>query len=311
MTTDAVLAVREPPTFSLRPTSLTEAMEFAKLIARSNLVPKDYRGHPEDVLIAIQMGLELGLSPLQALQNIALINGKPSLFGDALLAVCQAAPDFVDIEESCEGTVATCTVRRGNRSEVTRTFSQADAERAHLWGKAGPWKEYPQRMLQMRARGFALRDAFADRLRGIIGAEEAMDLPKVRVTRRARAVTPASPDEPTKTDTTPDPPTDAPPPAPEPVQTPLPTAAPKTVERTAGARILATEYVTRTGMKPHWVITTSRGVFVTRDPAIAKDCEVCEETNHAFVLTWKPGTTAKGEAVKNVIAMALDDEMED
>jgi hypothetical protein len=66
--------------------------------------------------------------------------------------------------------------RRGQPPE-RRTFSVADAKRAKLWFKAGPWTTYPDRMLQMRARGFAIRDTFPDALRGVIIAEEAQDHP--------------------------------------------------------------------------------------------------------------------------------------
>ena len=58
------------------------------------------------------------------------------------------------------------------------TFSEQDAKVAGLWGKSGPWKQYPKRMLQMRARGFNLRDNFADILGGLITAEEARDMPE-------------------------------------------------------------------------------------------------------------------------------------
>ncbi len=54
-------------------------------------------------------------------------------------------------------------------------ISKEDAKKAGLWGKAGPWSQYPKRMLQMRARSFALRDKFADALSGLIMAEEAQD----------------------------------------------------------------------------------------------------------------------------------------
>ena len=66
--------------------------------------------------------------------------------------------------------------RRGQPPE-RRTFSVADAKRAKLWFKAGPWTTYPDRMPQMRARGFAIRDTFPDALRGVITAEEAQDHP--------------------------------------------------------------------------------------------------------------------------------------
>jgi hypothetical protein len=65
--------------------------------------------------------------------------------------------------------------RRGYSKPTTVTFTVADAKKAGLWGKQGPWQQYPRRMLQLRARGFALRDAFPDVLRGLVTAEEAQD----------------------------------------------------------------------------------------------------------------------------------------
>jgi hypothetical protein len=64
-------------------------------------------------------------------------------------------------------------------------FSVADAKRAGLWGKSGPWTQYPRRMLQLRARGFALRDAFPDVLKGLVTAEEAQDYPATEAAKEA------------------------------------------------------------------------------------------------------------------------------
>jgi hypothetical protein len=124
----------------------------------------------------------MGLAPMQALQNIAVINGKPSVYGDAMMALVQASPVCEDIEEYIEneGTtnpIAVCVAKRKGRKPVVAKFSVEDAKRAGLWGKGGPWTAYPKRMLQMRARGFALRDAFPDVLKGMITAEEAQDYP--------------------------------------------------------------------------------------------------------------------------------------
>ena len=164
-------------TFSLTPSSLKEAMEYAQIIANSTMVPKNYQGKPGDILVAVQMGAELGLKPIQALQNIAVINGRPSVYGDALLALVQAHPSFEDVKEAFDEKTNTafCTVKRKNQDEYTVSFSSEDAKKAGLWAKAGPWSQYPKRMLQMRARSFALRDKFADALSGLIMAEEAQD----------------------------------------------------------------------------------------------------------------------------------------
>ena len=161
--------------FCLSPNNLSEAMEFAKLVASSNLVPRHFQGKPGDILIAIQMGSELNLPPLQALQNIAVINGRPCLWGDALLAVVKAHPEFEYLKEYEENQTAVCQVKRKNQPEHTATFSQADAAKAQLANKPGPWQQYPKRMRQMRARAFALRDTFPDALKGIAVAEEVQD----------------------------------------------------------------------------------------------------------------------------------------
>jgi hypothetical protein len=167
------------------PANITEAIKFSEMLSKSQMVPKQYQGKPEDILVAVQWGYEVGLAPMQALQNIAVINGKPSVYGDAAMALVLASPVCENIEETIEGEgtenpVAVCTAKRRGRSPVVAKFSVSDAKRAGLWGKQGPWTAYPKRMLAMRARGFALRDAFADVLKGLITAEEAQDYPNDR-----------------------------------------------------------------------------------------------------------------------------------
>lgn len=162
------------------PATITEAMEFSKMLAESAMVPRAYQGKPQDIMVCVQWGYEIGLAPMQALQNIAVINGKPSVYGDAAMALVQASHVCEGIEEFIEGEgtpnpTAVCIAHRKNRKPVTAKFSVEDAKRAGLWGKQGPWQAYPKRMMQMRARGFALRDQFADVLKGLMTIEEAMD----------------------------------------------------------------------------------------------------------------------------------------
>lgn len=167
--------------FSLEPQNFEQAMQYAKLIANSDLAPKDYKGKPENCLIAIQMGAELGLKPMQAIQNIAIINGRPSLWGDALLGLLKVHPDFEDIIETVQNGVATCTIKRRNQEPHTYRFSMDDAKKAGLASKPGPWSQYPDRMLQMRARGFCARNTFPDALKGLHSAEEVRDYPREEI----------------------------------------------------------------------------------------------------------------------------------
>lgn len=158
---------------SLAPTTFDQAVKFAELAAASDLVPEAYRKKPANILLAIQHGYEVGLAPLQAIQSIAVVNGRPSLWGDAVLGLVRTSGKLERIEETDDGKVATCRVQRsGDPVEVVRTFSQEDAERAGLAKKSGPWTQYPARMRQLRARAFALRDAFPDVLRGLSVREE-------------------------------------------------------------------------------------------------------------------------------------------
>lgn len=166
----------------LRPQTFDQLKIFAEMAAKSSLVPKDYAGRPENIMLAVQMGSELGLAPMQALQNIAVINGRPAVWGDAMLALVKCHPEFESIQESIEGAgdkrVAVCTVIRRGQPPVVCRFGVEDAKAANLWSKPGPWQQYAARMLQMRARGFAIRDSFPDALRGLISAEEAADIPR-------------------------------------------------------------------------------------------------------------------------------------
>jgi len=168
----------------MAPTSFTEAQQFAKMVADTELVPKDYRGKPVAILVAMQWGAEIGLNPLQAIQNVSVINGRPALWGDAALALVRGHPACGGVREGVDGDGDArhgwCEVTRKGEQPQRRTFSVADAKKAGLWGKQGPWQQYPDRMLQLRARGFALRDVFPDALRGVITAEEANDIPKDR-----------------------------------------------------------------------------------------------------------------------------------
>jgi hypothetical protein len=170
--------------------SLEDAYRFANAIVASGFAPKGME-KPESVLVAIQLGAELGLTPMAALQNTAVINGRPAIYGDAALALVRASGLLTSYKEEEIGEPNTdahgyrVTAARGDASTV-ETFTVADAKRAKLWAKSGPWTDYPKRMLRFRARGYVLRDLFGDVLKGLRTVEEARDIPvePVNVTPR-------------------------------------------------------------------------------------------------------------------------------
>lgn len=162
--------------------SLEEAYRFANAICASGFAPKGME-KPEAVLVAIQLGAEIGLTPMAALQNTAVINGRPAIYGDAALALVRSSGLLESYKEEEIGEAGSdghgyrvTAVRKGNQAAV-ETFTVADAKRAKLYGKAGPWSDYPKRMLRFRARGYVLRDLFGDILKGLRTVEEARDIP--------------------------------------------------------------------------------------------------------------------------------------
>lgn len=179
------------------PRSFEEVWRIAQLAVKSGLAPRDIKT-PERAAIAIMHGLEIGLPPMAALQRIAVINGRPCVWGDAVPGIALSTHQLAEWSEEITGSgdemTATCRVVRkmgiGFMMTKVAAFSVADAKKANLWDERpvvkrwkkdgggqydaendSPWYCYPKRMLQMRAR-VAFRDLFADAMCGLYIAEE-------------------------------------------------------------------------------------------------------------------------------------------
>lgn len=189
-------ATKVPVSLGIAPKSLEEGWRLAQIMAASSLVPSGFFNKPSDVLVAIELGMEIGFAPMQALQSIAVINGRPSVWGDGFLALIMASKPYHDHDEYYEvggerrdglvaddwkkdDTAAVCTFwRRDKAKPVTVRFTVGQAKKGGLLAKKGPWQEYPDRMLKMRARSWAGRDCFPDVLRGLSTVEEVRDVPE-------------------------------------------------------------------------------------------------------------------------------------
>lgn len=166
----------------VRLATLEDAFRFANAVVASGWAPRGLE-KPESVLIALQHGAELGLPPMAALQNLAVINGRPGIYGDAALALVRNSGLMESHKEEEIGERGKdtwgfkVTTKRVGMDEAVDTFTVADAKTAQLWGKSGPWTQYPLRMLRFRARGFSLRDNYGDVLKGLRTIEELRDTP--------------------------------------------------------------------------------------------------------------------------------------
>lgn len=175
---------------ALIPRTYDEARSMALGFCHAGIIPKGLTGKNDDetlgmVTTAIMQGLEVGFGPVAAISNIMVVNGRPSIWGDGLIALIQASRQVEYFKEWIEGdaltddwTAYTEIKRKGQEEPYKGSFSWKQAQKARLTGKAGPWLSYPDRMLQVRARSWAVRDGFADVLKGLSVVEEVQDLPK-------------------------------------------------------------------------------------------------------------------------------------
>ncbi len=161
----------------LVPQNFGELERLATILCKSDIVPKDLQGKAANVLLVLMYGNEIGITPAQALQNVMVVNGR--------MGLCIASAVYEDSKDEFNEATMTATfkAKRKGKDWVVRSFSQKDAERAKLWTKAGPWQEYPKRMLFHRARSWALRDTFPDVLKGIRYFEEERDIVDTTATR--------------------------------------------------------------------------------------------------------------------------------
>lgn len=168
------LAVRQPNTDIFKVSSFAEAFEVAKVLADSGMVPKAYLGKPAAIMASWQFSMELGVGLMQGLQGISNINGTPAVFGDLGWAIVTNHPEFEDADEEFKADSVVCTLKRKGRKPVTREYTISMAKEAMLMGKDN-WKHHPRRMLQWRARSWAMRDLFPDALKGLELAEVVQD----------------------------------------------------------------------------------------------------------------------------------------
>lgn len=186
------------------PTDLDQVWRLAQMAAVGKMAPKslvDGKNKDEAIAacaIAILAGAELGLTPLMALRSYAVVNGRPSLWGDGIKAVVRQSGRCEYIRTGSDQTLGWCEAKRSDTGETKRVeFTFEQAKLAGLDKKSGPWSQgYRDVMMERRATNRCLNDLFADVLGGIVDADEAMeDGPIVDAPQPTRSQPPAPPPE--------------------------------------------------------------------------------------------------------------------
>lgn len=154
---------------------LDQQINYAKAMAVSNLLPVAYQNHPENVLVALEQGRALGIAPIQAMNQINVIKGKPALSADLIAALVRRAGHRLRVEG--DDTYAQATVIRADDPDYIPKPVRWDMERAKRAGLLGnpSWQKYPAAMLRARAISEAARAWANDALYGFIYTPEELD----------------------------------------------------------------------------------------------------------------------------------------
>lgn len=154
-------------------TRMEPALQLAGIVAHTDFVPGALRGNEPAIAACIMYGLEIGIGPMQALQSIHIIDGRPQPSSELMRALVQSAGHELWTVESTR-VKATVRGRRRNSAIVAEaTFTMEDAKDAGIAFKSN-WKKYPRAMLRARAYGDLCRDHFAAETRGLTTDEPSL-----------------------------------------------------------------------------------------------------------------------------------------
>lgn len=154
-----------------------DRLQHAAAVAKSSLIPDDYRGRPANVLWAMDLADALGIPFPQVMQTMAVTRGRMTMSADLMAAIVRRAGHKLRVRE--QGMSVTASLIRNDDPdyEFTVTWDEAKATQAHLWGQRGPWSQYPTQMLRSRAITEVCRQGASDALAGTVYAAEALSDP--------------------------------------------------------------------------------------------------------------------------------------
>jgi hypothetical protein len=188
-------AAQEPLTLSVAvPTAVSMwndvklmnmSFRTAKMLSASAMVPNQYKNSPENCLVAIDIANRIGVSPLMVMQNLYVVQGKPSWSGSFCAAAVNGSRRFSELEyvfvgepgQPSYGCYATAVrLSNGSRCE-SETVTMAMAAAEGWLNKGGSkWKTMPKQMLMYRAAAFFARVHCPDILLGYKTMEEIQDM---------------------------------------------------------------------------------------------------------------------------------------
>lgn len=154
---------------------LAAAHRIGAALCQTSFVPASFRGKPEEAAAAILYGDEIGFTPTQALQNIYVISGKPSMYARSMVALLMSHGHEVWTVEKTDAKVTVAGRRKGSSHTIEETWTTARAAKAGYTNNK-KYQTDPQAMLYARAASDVCRQVAPDSLAGIAYTVEEMEL---------------------------------------------------------------------------------------------------------------------------------------
>jgi hypothetical protein len=155
------------------PRTIPEIQALAEIYSKSTLLPEALRGKVPDIVVSIMAGQELGLAPMASIRGVHVVQGKPILSADTMVALCLSSglAEYFSCTEDTDTRVTYETKRRGSPTAQRASWGVEDTKRAGLQTKDN-WRMYPRSMMKARAKAILARDVYPDVLAGCYDPDE-------------------------------------------------------------------------------------------------------------------------------------------
>lgn len=182
------IQVRERAPLPFVPRNMDEAWRIATELAKSSLIPDALRGKPNDVLVAVMTGAELGIQPMQSMREIYVVKGRPFIASLLRVAMIRQSPECLSwqLVETTPQRATFRTQRRGDVEPTTMTYTIQEAEAAGLVAQNSRYRTDPALQLRRRCAGRLIDEVYPDVIRGVGAREDAEEEPESASASQAR-----------------------------------------------------------------------------------------------------------------------------
>lgn len=144
--------------------------EQAEVLIKTGFLPQSIKS-AEQAVAVMMTGAELGIGPMAALQTINVIQGKPTISPQLMLALINRSGHMEDMKIEANAKGAICMMKRKGRIPHTVKFGEEEAKALGLFSKDN-YKKQPATMFQWRAVAMCARVVFPDVILGLYTPDE-------------------------------------------------------------------------------------------------------------------------------------------